>query len=69
MEHYQGPKARFIRTCEGYVRSKALDLEDNDYDNEWHKGLDNEAPSLPPQSVTYERDFQTQVLSELNRKS
>jgi len=45
MEHYQGPKARFIRTCEGYVRSKALDVEDNDYDNEWHKGLDNEASS------------------------
>ena len=26
-------KSRIFRTCEGYVRSKALDLEGNDYDN------------------------------------
>jgi hypothetical protein len=39
MEHYQVPKEGFFRMCEGYVRSKALDLKGNDYDNEWHKGL------------------------------
>ena len=26
----------FFRSCEGYVRSKALDLEGSDYDKEWH---------------------------------